>query len=68
MPKVLEEPTTKIHLRLFSRDLDRVDNFRGTRMDRTEAIRLILRQFLNRIEAKAERNAQTVELEKDIEL
>lgn len=66
MSKRSAEPMVRAHLWIGVRDLERLDTFFGT-VNRSEAVRNILRLYLNRIEAKAAERATAIKVE-DINL
>jgi hypothetical protein len=60
MPRKEEEETTRVHVHLFQRDVDRLDDLFGATMGRASAIRKIIRAFINNVEAKASERSQPV--------
>lgn len=67
MVRQLNEPTVRIHVHLFKRDAERLDALFKHRLSRAEAIRQVVRQCLDRIEAQAAQSAEPLpELELDL--
>jgi len=57
----LEESVQRCHVHLYSRDLERIEILFGGRISRAEAVRELIRQMLDRIEAKGKRNARPLD-------
>jgi metal-responsive CopG/Arc/MetJ family transcriptional regulator len=58
MPRREEEEVVRVHVHLFKRDIDRLDELFEHSMGRAKAVRKIVRAFINNVEAKAsERSA-----------
>ena len=66
MVRKAEEPLEQRHVKLFSGDFERLDRLLGGRLPPTTAIRLLVRQFILRNEAKLEQQIQRMDL--DVEL
>lgn len=62
MPNQLDEPTKLLHLRIYTRDIERIDAIRG-RTPFNKAVRNMVRLTLNQIEARAKQAARPVKLE-----
>ena len=66
MVRKAEEPLEQRHVKLFAGDFERLDRLLGGRLPPTTAIRLLVRQFVLRNEAKLEQQIQRMDL--DVEL
>jgi hypothetical protein len=66
MVRRAEEPLEQRHVKLFAGDFERLDRLLGGRLPPTTAIRLLVRQFILRNEAKLEQSIQRMDL--DVEL
>lgn len=58
----LDTPLKRTHVHLFPDDLARLDRWRGDRLSRNKAIRLLLHAMLNRIYTEASKSNNPVEL------
>ena len=66
MPNNLDEPTTRIHVHLYERDIARIKAIAG-RTAFNKVVRNIVRTMLDNIEAKAMQGAKPVQI-KDLNL
>lgn len=52
------EPKSRVHLWLHDRDLERMDALFGKTMTRSAAVQLIIKSYLNKLDARAGRVAR----------
>ena len=62
MPRKSDEEMERTHVLLYKRDIERIKAHYSDNLGYSKAIRLIVRKFLDQIEAKALRNAKHPEL------
>lgn len=60
MTKKAALPLKRVHLWLYETDLDRIDIFFGHRLKQSEAIRTIIHDYLDRIEARVNATATPI--------
>lgn len=58
----------RVHLWIFARDKERLEQFFGTNIGMSKAVRTILHKNLNALEARATKDAQPVQVTDDINL
>lgn len=56
----LDEPVERIHIHIYKRDVARIKAFYGGRMKVNTAIRELIRQMLDGIEARARRSHKPI--------
>jgi hypothetical protein len=66
MPKRETEQLKRVHLWIYERDYDRLHAFFDGRIKISDAVRQILHNYLNQIEAKAGAVARPMELKHDL--
>jgi hypothetical protein len=60
VPRPSVEPMIRVHLWLSVRDIERIDTAFGTKIKRSEAVRLLIGATLDQIDAKAANNAHAL--------
>lgn len=68
MANQLDEPTVRVHVHFYKRDIERIEALFGHRLKRAEAVRQLVRQMLDRIEAQAQGQAQALPAELELDL
>lgn len=61
MPRSEDEEIKRVHLWLFTRDLERLEIIAGGLVDRSKLVRTIVRQYLDSVDAKASLRSRRVE-------
>lgn len=62
MPRLEEEPIARTHLWLFKRDIERLQQLFGDKIGYSRSVRMIVRKFLDGVEAKATENTKAMQI------
>lgn len=63
MPKRGDEPKRRVHIWMYTRDIERIETLYAPNLTMSDAVRAIVRAHLNTVEAKAAANAKPLKLE-----
>lgn len=67
MPRTETEEIQRVHLWLYARDVERINELFGKNIGISRAIRMMVRKFLNQIDAKAQLEAKPIGDIEDVE-